>query len=57
MLYAPPPYVRHYYYYWFWGRAGPGGFVCLEEHRPGLGRDDGDEAQYEVHFRTNFGNI
>ena len=44
MLYAPPPYVRHYYYYWFWGRAGPGGFVCLEEHRPGLGRDDGDEA-------------
>ena len=42
---------------WFWGRAGPGGFVCLEEHRPGLRRDDGDEAEHEVHFRAHLGDV
>ena len=31
--------------------------LCLEDHRPGLRRDDGDEAEHEVHFRANLGDI
>ena len=29
----------------------------LEEHRPGLGRDDRDEAEHEVHFRAHLGDV
>ena len=31
--------------------------TCLDEHRPGLRRDDGDEAEHEVDFRTNLGDV
>ena len=31
--------------------------MCLEEHRPGLRRDDGDEAEHEVHFRAHLGDV
>ena len=44
-----PPYMRHYTIVL--------GSVCLEEHRPGLRRDDGDEAEHEVHFRAHLGDV
>ena len=28
-----------------------------DEHRPGLGRDDGDEAEHEVHLGPDLGDI
>ena len=31
--------------------------LCLEEHGPGLGRDDRDEAEHEVDFRAHFGDV
>ena len=31
--------------------------LCLEEHRPGLRRDDGDEAEHEVHFGAHLGDV
>ena len=33
------------------------GSVCLEEHRPGLRRDDRDEAEHEVHLGPDLGHL